>query len=166
MLKFAMPGAPYLMLAAFVAGGLGAWRIMDWRHDAELARGLKVAIALQDERFRIVTRIETRVQTRIRTIEKRGNDIVREVPVYVTQESDRRYLLPDGFVRVHDAAARNEAPGPAAVTDADPSGIALSASAALIGGSYTEYHACRAQVIEWNAFYGELRKSESARSVR
>lgn len=156
--RFITPYMWYVVLAAFVAGSIGTYKVMDWKHDAELAQAVKVAMALQTDQFKTVIKVETRVQEKIRVIEKKGNDIIREVPVYVTRETDAAYPMPNGLVRLHDAAAKGEPPGPAAVTDASPSGVIASDVARTVGTNYKEYLACRQQVIEWNAFYSELKQ--------
>ena len=75
-----------------------------------------------------------------------SQEIVREVPVYVTEKSDTACVVPRGFVRLHDAAAAGE-PAASAVSDAAApshdaaSGVALSTVAATVAGNYG---ACRA----------------------
>jgi len=92
-----------------------------------------------------------RVQWRTRTL-------IREVPVYVTPETDAAYgNLPWGFVRLHDAAATGTPAVPLGTgqSDGSPSDVAPSAA---IGGVVDNYGTCnvwREQVIGWQSWYRE-----------
>ncbi|HEV2679138.1 MAG TPA: hypothetical protein VGV14_01435, partial [Rhodanobacter sp.] len=55
---------------------------------------------------------------RVQVVRERGATLTREIPVYVTAQADTRCIVPVGFVRVHDAAAANDLPGPAGAADA------------------------------------------------
>lgn len=65
---------------------------------------------------------------------------IREVPVYVSPETDHRFPVPVGLVRVHDAAARGvspaEVPDPAGRPDDAPSGVAASALGSTVAANY------------------------------
>jgi hypothetical protein len=50
-------------------------------------------------------RVVTEYVDRVQVIEKRGQTIIKEVPVYVTNDDDAHCIVPAGFVRLHDAAA-------------------------------------------------------------
>lgn len=50
-------------------------------------------------------RIVTQYVDRVQVIEKRGETIIKEVPVYVTADDDARCAVPAGFIRLHNAAA-------------------------------------------------------------
>jgi hypothetical protein len=90
----------------------------------------------------------------IRTVTK---TLVEKVPVYVTAETDRRYLLPDGLVRLRDQAAAgvSEVPAhPGELFDA-PSAVPASAFAETLVLDYGTAHewkeaalACRSWVSE------------------
>ncbi len=85
---------------------------------------------------------------RVQTVYVAGKTITKEIPVYVTAQADAACTIPAGFVRIHDAAAANLAPEPAAGNpDAPAAGIALSAVAETVADNYTTCHAIRAQVI-------------------
>lgn len=64
--------------------------------------------------------------------------LIREVPRYVTVESDRRCDVPVGFVRLHDAAAEGRDPvsAPAGEPHDAASGLALSAVAGTVAENY------------------------------
>ena len=90
-----------------------------------------------------------RVQWRTRTI-------IREVPVYVTPETDRSYGdLPLGFVRLHDAAATGTAPVPFGTGESSGTsgGVAPSAAISTIADNYGTCRVWREQVIGWQDWY-------------
>lgn len=98
-----------------------------------------------------VAEATTRVEWRTRTL-------IREVPVYVTPETDRRYGdLPLGFVRLHDAAAAGTSPVPFGSGESSdtPSGIAPSTAVAAVVDNYGTCHVWREQVIGWQRWYAE-----------
>ncbi len=117
----------------------------------------------QSEQFRTVIKVEKVIQERIRVVREKGEEVIREVPVLIPAAAEQACPggLPRGFIRVHDAAARNEPAGPAAVTDAHPSGIAVAAAGSAVAINYREFHTLREQVIGWNLFYDCLRQSKS-----
>ena len=106
-------------------------------HDAQG----QLAAAMASER--VVTQYVDHVQV----IRERGATITREIPVYVTAQADAACPVPAGFARVHDAAAANGLPGPAAAADAQPSGLALSTVASTVVDNYTRCHATATQLI-------------------
>ncbi|ASN72214.1 hypothetical protein 3S15_28 [uncultured Caudovirales phage] len=86
----------------------------------QLRQAFEQGQALGTVRDRVVTEYVDRVEV----IETQGKTIIQRVPVYVTPDDDARCAVPDGFIRLHDAAARAvdigagpgaaDAPGPLA----------------------------------------------------
>lgn len=155
-----LPSTVYLLAGAFLAGAVATYKVMDWKHDAELKHELEVAVDLARTSGKVVTRTETVVQERIRVVKEKGETIVRYIPKVITERVEAACPggLPHGFVRLHDDAAANRAPGPPTVADADPAGTPLAEAAEAVTDNYTAYHACRAQVEGWKAYYESLRK--------
>ncbi len=138
--------------AGLAVGFSSGWKVRDVLADAtEARRALRDSEAqvraAQDvlRRMQGASAINAEVggrsaqrQVAIRTVTQ---DIVREVPRYVTIESDAGCSVPTGFVRLHDNAAAGRSPS-AAIPDSAaaphdaPSGIALSAVAATLAGNY------------------------------
>lgn len=86
-------------------------------------------------------RVVTEYVDRVKVIRERGQTIIKEVPVYVSEAADRACVIPAGFVRLHDATALGmPAPGSAGPADAAPSGVALSAVTGTVAGNYTACH--------------------------
>jgi len=101
-------------------------------------------------------RVVTQYVDRVKVVEKVGQTIVKEIPVYVTAEADRACTVPAGFVRVHDAAAAGvPPPEPAGSADAAPAGIALSAVAGTVADNYTSCRAIREQLISLQEYLQE-----------
>ncbi|HCE6978416.1 TPA: hypothetical protein NHP34_006065 [Pseudomonas aeruginosa] len=109
----------------------------------QLRKAFEQGRELGTVRDRVVTEYVDRVQV----IEKRGQTIIKEVPIYVSEAADRACPVPAGFVRLHDAvAAGMPAPGSAGAADEAASGVALSAVAGTVAGNYTVCHENAAQL--------------------
>lgn len=79
----------------------------------------------------------------------------QKVPSYVTSKADRGCIIPDGYVRVRDAAGANVAvvpPGPGGSIDAD-SGLVLSDLAANDIVNASAFNQCVAEVKVWRGWY-------------
>ncbi|GLQ93462.1 hypothetical protein [Dyella acidisoli] len=103
--------------------------------------------------------IVTRYVDRVRVVQERGATLTKEIPVYVTAQADAACSVPVGFVRVHDAAAANELPGPAGTLDAQPSGVALSAVAGTVVDNYAT---CHAAIEQLKALQAWVRANQAA----
>lgn len=153
-------GVLYGALAAAALGAWGGWWVRAKIAEHDLVAALAGQLARQEVRYKIAHRVETKVIERVRIVRERGKAIVKEVPVYVTVESDERCTVPRGFVRVHDAAASGEAPGAPARSDGEAAGVALSRVADTVAENYTECRVWREQVIGWQEFYRKLLTAE------
>ena len=85
---------------------------------------------------------EAKAQDRIRTVYR---TLRAEIPAHVALETDRRFALPVGLVRLHDAAARgvelSRVPDPAG----KPDGAASDVQPSDLAGAFVDnYGACRA----------------------
>lgn len=123
----------------------GQW---DAAVDKQEAQQARVRVRQAEVTVKVVTKYVDRIQV----IREKGDVIIKEFPAYVTPESDARCTINAGFVRLHDAAAANEVPGPARIADAAPSGIALSTVAGTVAENYQRCHENAAQLTllqEW-----------------
>lgn len=121
------------------------------RRDALVQIGLlNSALATEAGKERIVTKYVDRVQTVYRV----GATITKEIPRYVTIESDRACPVPLGFVVMHNAAATGipAAPESAGNPDAPAPGVALSTVAEVVAENYTECRAIRETLIALQAY--------------
>tara|TARA_R110002124_G_scaffold173690_4_gene341314 strand:- start:8540 stop:9100 length:561 start_codon:yes stop_codon:yes gene_type:complete len=152
----------YAMAAAvaLAVGFSGGWTVRDWKaarddaaaieaaHQAQLAavaKALRIERAQADTSDRIAAEA-AEAQTQIRTVTR---TLIKEVPVYVTPDDDRRCVVPVGFVRIHDAAAAGirPLPDPAGRPDDAPSGLALSAVAGTVVENYAGTCAANARQL-------------------
>tara|TARA_R110000868_G_scaffold26471_6_gene101832 strand:- start:108 stop:635 length:528 start_codon:yes stop_codon:yes gene_type:complete len=89
-------------------------------------------------------------------IETVTRTIIREVPKYVTVETDAKFPLPCGFIRLHDASASGSSPSsiPLAPGELDGSACPVTASeaASIIADNYGTALAWRSQLISWQAW--------------
>jgi hypothetical protein len=113
---------------------------------ADAATAVQRDLAGQLAAAKASERIVTRYVDRVRVVHERGATLTKEIPVYVTAQADAACSVPVGFVRVHDAAAANDLPGPAGAADAQPSGLALSTVAGILVDNYATCHAATEQL--------------------
>lgn len=132
-----------------IVGFGGGWTVRDWKAGADATEAAKAqarqvirVVERQREQADVTTTVEARAtdtQVQIRTVTQ---TIIKEVPVYVSAETDARFALPVGLVRVHDAAAAGRPlPEPAgepdgAAGDLEASDVAPSWLAATIAENY------------------------------
>lgn len=142
--------------AVCLAVGFGAgWKVRDAFADAKQAKTeLKASQAQVKATGEVLRRTETANQitadvgqksaTRQVEIRTVTQEIIREVPRYVTVQADANCTVPVGFVRHHDLAASGAAPSlpDAAYAPNDaPSGVALSTVSTTLAENYGS---CRA----------------------
>lgn len=151
--------------AAGLALGLYAMNV--W-HVAQSAKALKDQV--KEANVQIVREQASDASTQatgeavaaaVNVVQWRTRTIIKEVPVYVTPETDAAYgNLPVGFIRLHDAAALGTAPVPlsAGELDSAPSGVAPSAAIAGIVDNYGTCHYYREIAEGWQSWY----RSQSA----
>lgn len=165
-----------LALALAVGLALGSytgWTANGWRLNARIERIVSIhaetvriaqaraadiehkAALASAEADRKLTEAQERIRIETRTI-------LKEVPVYVTAETDVRYALPVGLVRLHDdAATGGRLPNlpdatiqpDAASGFADPSPVRASQLAAVIAENYGT---CRIDQARLNALQNWL----------
>ena len=129
-----------LMLGAGLGGGAIGWRIHDWRDGAATARAAKAAVAVVSRQAAVSQRVAVAAQAAQDHVRAVTRTLIQEVPAHVPPQTDVRFGLPWGFVRLHDAAAAGldlpAAPqGPAEPDDA-ASDVTISAAAGVIVANY------------------------------
>lgn len=116
------------------------WDLADARREAATAqRQVRVA----DKVAAVVTRYVDRVQI----VRAAGATIIQEVPVYVTENADRRCTVPAGFVRLWNGANRGELPAADGAVDEAASAVVLSDVAAQHGREAEQCRATEEQLI-------------------
>jgi hypothetical protein len=118
------------------------------------AAAVKVVTKVTAEGRKISTDVSTRLERRKVEIRTVTQTLTKEVPVYVTVESDRACVVPDGFVRLHDAAAHGTAvpAAPGGSVEA-ASGVPLSAVAETMVTNYGVALEWREEALAWRTWY-------------
>jgi len=158
LLFAAVPGgykwlAALALVAALLAFGWikGAAHVQG-RWDAEAAAQTLRAARIETRQAEATVKVVTEYVDRVRVVREKAQTIIKEIPVYVTQEADSACVVPHGFVVVHDAAASNTLPPPPGPADAAPAAVALSAVAATVADNYGLCHENATQLValqEW-----------------
>ena len=101
----------------------------------------------------VSVKVVTKYVDRYITVTKQGEEIIREIPVYITKESDTKCDIPTGFVLIHNAAATNtKVPQSTREANDSSSGVKISEVAGTVTENYTEYHKLKEQLTalqEW-----------------
>ena len=91
---------------------------------------------------------------RIQVVKEKGNEIVK----YINKESDSKCELPNSFVVLHDAAAKNELPDPSRASNAGASDIKLSGATTTIVQNYGTCWEIREQLKALQEWVSEQKK--------
>jgi hypothetical protein len=146
-----------LMLALALTGGgfLAGWRAHGWKDAAAAAKAEVHAIHVVQTQAAVAQKVAVRqqaAQDRVRVVTR---TITKEIPAYVTLEADAGCVVPDGFRRLHDAAAAGVLPAaepPGKSADA-PSGLALSAVADTVSRNYGICHETAERLKGWQDWW-------------
>lgn len=130
--------ASLLYLLGYTKGATAEQLLQRQAEAAQLRQAFEQGQALGTVRDVVVTKYVDRVQV----VTGKAKTIIKQVPVYVSKESDSRCVVPAGFVRLHTAAVLNLPPvaGTASVPNDAPSGIPLSAVAETDADNYEAGH--------------------------
>ena len=138
---------PYRLLAliALAAALVGFGWVKGAAHvlsqwDAAVQQQSLQTAAIRERQAQATVKVVTQYVDRVRIVREKGKTIIQEVPVYVPVEADTACTIHRGFVRLHDAAAAGELPGPAGDADAAAAGVALSAVAGTVADNYQTCH--------------------------
>lgn len=108
----------------------------------------------------IATKTEVVYRDRIEKIYVNGDEIEKQVPIYITEVDSSRFTVNAGFVRLYDAAWSGESAGPATESDREPAGISLAQVAAVEAGNATSCRAWREVALGLRDYYSRLQGSE------
>lgn len=145
-------------LAALLAVACG---LVWWLHREEAATAARLTAAqtaaLAADFAASAARADVQTVThyidRVQVVHDTTATIRREIPRYVTPEADRHYLLPDGFVWLHDAAALGVPPGQRpGDPDAASEGVAASRALDVIVSNYGACHENAEQLTSLQAW--------------
>lgn len=94
------------------------------------AKAAKVIEKIVYKQGKVTEKIVTKFQDRIVKVRVAGENIIKEVPIYVTPENDAACTINNGFVSLWNAANQNTVPEAATGSDAAASEVKLSDVAA------------------------------------
>ncbi|KAG0272895.1 hypothetical protein BGZ97_010857, partial [Linnemannia gamsii] len=127
-----------------------------------------VQAQLTEAQYKIATRVEIKNRDRIKIVKEKGDTIIKEVPVYVTQTDTDRFGVNVGFVRHYNAAFAGKSAGPAAKSDREPTNISLAEIAAINAFNASVCLQWREQALGLRALYRQLQSTmaEDQRSLK
>ena len=94
----------------------------------------------------VTTKVITKYVTKIEVVKEKGNEIIKQVPVYITKDADAKCDVPNGFVVLHNSAVKNEIPNTAREFNEKSSGVELSTVGKTVAGNYTTCNEVREQL--------------------
>ena len=106
----------------------------------------------------VTTKVITKYVTKIEVVKEKGNEIIKQVPVYITKDADAKCDVPTGFVVLHDSASRNEVPDPTRKVDGTTSEVKISGVAETVVENYTTYHQVAEQLRSLQEWIKEQQK--------
>jgi len=139
-----------LLVSVFLCGGLAneaSWQLKVAKTNAEIAE-------LKAKSEKVSTKVVTKYIDRIQVVKEKGNEIVK----YVNKESDAKCELPNSFVVLHDAAAKNELPDPTRASNAGASEVKLSGATTTIIQNYGTCWEIREQLKALQEWVTEQKK--------
>jgi len=147
-------------LALYLLGRIDGERAAGETHLRYVEQQAARSTAIAHAQARVVVRTETKYRDRIQTVYVKGDEIERQVPVYITRADDERFGVNAGFVRSYNAAWSGEPAGPAAESDADPAAIPVSALAATDAHNASTCRAWRELALGLREHYQQLKGIE------
>jgi hypothetical protein len=145
------------LLFAFAFGQLRGQRIEGEKHIAYVAKQGEQSVRIATAQQVVVRQTQIKYVDRIKTIYVKGEEIEKQVPIYVTEADSARFAVNAGFVRIYDAAWTGENPGSAVDSDREPAGISLAQVAETEVLNATICRAWRERAIGWQFFYEQLK---------
>jgi len=157
VLPWKILGVIALIAAAFVGGCQHGKATVNTAWDSERTEAARLAGKIEVKQAQTTTKVVTEYVDRVKVVRERGQDIVKEVSVYVS--SDSACDLSGGFRLLHDAAAtRGELPDPARIADA-PAATAQEV-ATTVADNYATYHEVAEQLMALQTWVSQQEKNQ------
>ena len=138
LIKFTSAGI--LAFGLFMVGAISnedSWQLKIAELKTEIAKKELAAAEVTHE-------VITQYVDRVKIVEGKTHEIIKKVPVYITKESDDKCIVNNGFVSLHDYAAKNELSDSTENINEGASNVKLSTIADTISQNYGTYY----QVVE------------------
>jgi hypothetical protein len=125
-----------LALGIYFEGGMTTQK--DW--EAKVAEAKLEMAEKETASAEVTVKVVTKYIEKVKVVKEKGDVIIKEVPKYITKESDAKCPIPNAFVVLHDSASRNEVPDAARLADEGTSGTKLSTVTETVVGNYSICH--------------------------
>lgn len=142
----------------YAAGWLAGNQHAGQKHLDYVAEQAKAAQRIAVAQTKVIAQVRTEYVDRIKVIKEKGEQIEKQVPVYVTAADDGSCSINTGFVRIHDAAWAGENPGPAAGADREPAGVSLAEVAETTAANAASCRQWREQALSLRQMWRQLQK--------
>jgi hypothetical protein len=154
------PWAKWLAFLVLLSAVYGMGRLHEARRGADahaeyVSKQASQTVFIVKRQVEVVAKIETKWRDRIQKVYIKGDEIEKQVPVYITRDDDARFGVNAGFVRNHDAAWSGELAKPGSDADREPAGIPLSVIGEVEASNATACRAWREQALGWRDFYAK-----------
>jgi hypothetical protein len=143
-----------LVFGVYMEGGIATQE----KWEAKVAE-VKLEMAQKETASAETTvKVVTKYVNKVQIVKEKGNDIIKQVPVYITKDADTKCDVPTGFVVLHDSASRNEVPDATRKADATTSPVKISGVAETVVDNYTTYHEVAEQLRSLQDWVREQQK--------
>ena len=143
-----------LVFGVYMEGGIATQE----KWEAKVAE-VKLQMAQKETASAEATvKVVTKYVNKVQIVKEKGNDIIKQVPVYITKDADTKCDVPTGFVVLHDSASRNEVPDATRKVDASTSPVKISGVAETVVDNYTTYHEVAEQLRSLQDWVREQQK--------
>ena len=143
-----------LVFGVYMEGGIATQE----KWEAKVAE-VKIEMAKKETASAETTvKVVTKYVNKVQIVKEKGNDIIKQVPVYITKDADTKCDVPTGFVVLHDSASRNEVPDATRKVDATTSSVKISGVAETVVDNYTTYHQVAEQLRSLQEWVREQQK--------
>jgi hypothetical protein len=106
----------------------------------------------------VTTKVVTKYINKVQIVKEKGDEIIKQVPVYISKDADAKCDVPTGFVVLHDSASRNEVPDPTRKVDGTTSEVKISGVAETVIDNYTTYYQVAEQLRSLQEWIREQQK--------
>jgi len=143
-----------LVFGVYMEGGIATQEKWEARvAEVKLEMAKKEVVSAE-----VTTKVVTKYINKVQIVKEKGNEIIKQVPVYITKDADAKCDVPTGFVMLHDSASRNEVPDPTRKVDGTTSEVKISGVAETVVDNYTTYHQVAEQLRSLQDWVREQQK--------
>lgn len=142
-----LAAAVAVLAVIYLLGRLDGERTGGEQHIAYVEAQAAQAATLVRAQSQVLRETETKYRDRIHRIYIKGDEIEKEVPVYVTPGDSDAYGVNAGFVRAYNAAWTGTRAGPPAGSDRGPAAVSLTEVAEVDAHNAAACLAWREQAI-------------------